>query len=220
MAIILDWKIRATQARCELTEQEFVDGQEFYTCIFEDPESDGFLRKDYAIESWEKIRDGIAPPPFSFWRSTYKAPIREESGKKIDDHSVEGMIRRFIEEDDSRTENARYILALMLERKKTLIPTDVQQTETRRLLFYEHEETGEVFVVADPQLKLDEIELVQQEVADLLAAEDRRVEGGDAAENDSSDDSESTTHEDGGEDTTEEEKNRSDQDGEDATKAE
>ncbi|MDF1860049.1 MAG: hypothetical protein P1U87_07525 [Verrucomicrobiales bacterium] len=220
MAIILDWKIRATQARCELTEIEFVDGQEFYTCIFDDPESDGFLRKDYAIESWEKIRDEIKPPPFSFWRSTYKAPVKEDSDKKIDDHSVEGMLRRFIEEDDSRTENARYILALMLERKKTLIPTDVQQTETRRLLFYEHEETSEVFVVADPQLKLDEIELVQQEVADLLAAEERRVEGGAVEENDSTDDSESPADVDGGEEAPEEEKDRSDQDGEDTSEAE
>lgn len=220
MAIILDWKIRATQARCELTEQEFVDGQEFYTCIFDDSESDGFLRKDYAIESWEKIRNEITPPPFSFWRSTYKAPIREDSGKKIDDHSVEGMLRRFIEEDDSRTENARYILALMLERKKTLIPTDVQQTETRRLLFYEHEETSEVFVVADPQLKLDEIELVQEEVADLLAAEERRAEGGDVAENDPADDSESIADEDGGEETAEEEKDRPDQDSEHTAEAE
>ena len=34
---------------------------------------------------------------------------------------------------------------------------------------YEHTKTGEVFVIPDPQLRLDQIEQVQQEVAALLA---------------------------------------------------
>lgn len=177
MAIILDWKIRATQAQCELKGEAFADGQEFYTCIFDDPESDGFIRRDYAIESWEKVQSEIDPPPFSFWKSTYKAPVVETDEKKIDENSVEGMLRRFTEEDDPKTENARYILALMLERKKKLIPTDVQEAESRKLLFYEHEESGEVFIVGDPGLKLDEIETVQMEVAELLAAEEREASG-------------------------------------------
>lgn len=175
MAIIQDWKIRATNAQCELTGDPFVDEQVFYTCIFDDPESDGFLRKDYSIESWEKIHSEIDPPPFSFWKSTYKAPVKEEEEKRIEDTSAEGMLRRFIEEDDPRTEHARYILALMLERKKTLVPTDSKETETRNLLFYEHADTGDVFIVADPGLKLDEIEVVQQEVAALLAAEEAKA---------------------------------------------
>ncbi len=72
MAIIQDWKIRTTQAKCELTGESFSDGERFYTCIFEDPdpESDGFIRRDYAIASWEKVRPEISPPPFSFWKST------------------------------------------------------------------------------------------------------------------------------------------------------
>lgn len=241
MAIILDWKIRATQARCELTEAPFVDGQEFYTCIFDDPESDGFIRRDYAVESWEKIRNEIDPAPFSFWKSTYKAPVQEEDRKRIDDHSVEGMLRRFIEEDDPKTENARYILALMMERKKTLIPTDIQEAETRKLLFYEHADTGDVFVVADPQLKLDEIEEVQLEVAELLAEEERGAAGQDketdetneeaeaAADSgelpetetgDSSGKSESPSLEHSGEEASEEEKDNPDHEGEKAPESE
>ena len=172
MAIIQDWKIRGTNARCELTGEEFVDEQDFFTCIFDDPESDGFIRRDYSVESWRKVRGEIDPAPFSFWRSTYKAPVVEEEEDALRDTSAEGMLRRFIEQDDPTTENARYILALMLERKKTLIPTDRQETETRTLLFYEHADNGDVFIVADPGLKLDEIESVQRDVAALLAAEE------------------------------------------------
>ena len=94
----------------------------------------------------------------------------------MEHRSIEGMLRRFIEEDSPGTENARYILALMLERKKTLIPVDTQVTESRTLLFYEHADNGDVFFVVDPGLRLDEIETVQREVVDLLAAEDRKAE--------------------------------------------
>ncbi len=177
MAIIQDWKIRSTTAQCELTEKPFEDGEDFYTCIFDDPESDGFIRKDYSEASWRQVRSEEGPQPFSFWKSTYKAPEPEVDEKRIEDTSAEGMLRRFIEEDDSRTEHARYILALMLERKKTLIPTDCQEMEDRKLLFYEHAENSDVFIVADPGLKLDEIEEVQKEVAELLAVEEARARG-------------------------------------------
>jgi len=174
MAIIQDWKIRSTRAQCEATGEAFVDGQQFFTCIFEDPESDGFLRRDYSAEAWKKVRKSLDPAPFSFWKSTYKAPASEPDAAESEGMSVEAMLRRFIDEDDPATENARYVLALMLEREKTLIPTDTRETETRTLLFYEHADSGDVFIVADPGLRLAEIETVQREVADLLAEEERR----------------------------------------------
>jgi hypothetical protein len=47
------------------------------------------------------------------------------------------------------------------------------KTESRdggtRVLIYEQGTTGDVFVVPDPQLRLDEIETVQNEVAQLLS---------------------------------------------------
>lgn len=195
MAIIQDWKIRSTHARCELTGEPFADGEVFYTCIFEDPATDGFLRRDYSAPSWKEVRKKLDPAPYSFWKSTYKAPVREEKADPGAEASVEGMLRRFIDEDDPRTENARYILALMLERNKTLIPADTKETGTRTLLFYEHADNGDVFIVADPGLRLDEIESVQREVSELLADEERRVReqaasdeggepGGDQPEND------------------------------------
>lgn len=174
MAIIQDWKIRSTHARCELSGEPFSDGQEFHTCLFEDPATDGFIRRDYSVPAWKEVRKKLDPAPFSFWKSIYKAPVREGENEADSEASIEGMLRRFIDEEDPRTENARYILALMLERNKTLIHTDSKDTDTRTLLFYEHADNGDVFIVADPGLRLDEIESVQREVSDLLAEEERR----------------------------------------------
>ena len=37
------------------------------------------------------------------------------------------------------------------------------------MLFYENKKTGEIFIVRDPELKLDEVAQIQEEVATILA---------------------------------------------------
>ena len=67
--------------------------------------------------------------------------------------------------------NARYILALMLERKRLLREVEVKRGEDGSLTrIYERAKTGEVFVIPDPQLRLDQVEQVQMQVANLLGA--------------------------------------------------
>jgi hypothetical protein len=56
----------------------------------------------------------------------------------------------------------------MLERKRVLKQIKTEQTEGRPVLIYEHAKTGDVFIVPNVQLKLDEIEHVQNEVSQLL----------------------------------------------------
>ena len=59
----------------------------------------------------------------------------------------------------------------MLERKRILKQvTTESRSDGRRVLIYEHSATGDVFIVHDPQLRLDELETVQNEVAQLLGA--------------------------------------------------
>jgi hypothetical protein len=61
----------------------------------------------------------------------------------------------------------------MLERKRVLKQIKTEETANRRVLIYEHGGTGDVFIVPDPQLRLDELESVQNEVVQLLHAEAR-----------------------------------------------
>ncbi|MEO0415846.1 MAG: hypothetical protein AAF226_12945 [Verrucomicrobiota bacterium] len=187
MAIINDWKIKARGAHCSHSERPFEDEEDFYTSIFDDPETDGFIRKDFSVSAWDELRASFDPAPFSFWKTTYKAPEvveKEDPNKEV--NSIEGLLSRLIEEDEANTENARYILAIMLERKKKLVQQEVNESETRKLLVYEHRDTGAIYIVADPRLRLDEIESVQMEVAELLAKEDEKNQAPPEAETDSS----------------------------------
>ena len=56
----------------------------------------------------------------------------------------------------------------MLERKRILKQIQTEERDRGRVLIYEHVKSGDVFVVPDPQLRLDELESVQREVAALM----------------------------------------------------
>ena len=55
----------------------------------------------------------------------------------------------------------------MLERKRILKQIQTEDRDRGRVLIYEHAKTGDVFIVPDPQLHLDELDAVQTEVVAL-----------------------------------------------------
>ncbi len=58
----------------------------------------------------------------------------------------------------------------MLERKRILKQIQAENGEQGRVLIYEHIKSGDVFVVPDPQLHLDELGGVQAEVMSLMTS--------------------------------------------------
>lgn len=167
MALAESWHVRSRSHECAATQRRFEDGEAIVTALFPDPESSGYLRRDYCIEAWE-ARSEDDEQAFSFWRSAYQLPeseTREDPMKKL---SPEELLERLIEEDQEHTENTRYILAVMLERKKLLRETDSQSMPNGILRVYEHRKSGEVYLIRDPNIPLEEVEKVQQEVFVLL----------------------------------------------------
>ena len=130
MALHEPWSIKSRAHACSITEEKFTDGESFHTAIFPDPESSGYLRKDFCTEAWND-RPSDADQPFSSWTSIYHVPVKEEE-VQVTDESPEDLLRRLIEEDEEHTENARYILAIMLERKKQLVEADSSTSQRRR----------------------------------------------------------------------------------------
>ncbi len=167
--MLQDWTIQARTDCCDVTGQPFADGEFFYTLLYRD-RHDALSRRDVSAEGWKQLKaDKTVPRPFSFWRSKFTPPPPREPDA-LPKADAETRLRRFLAENRPEYTRAAYILALMLERKRVLRPTDSRQDENsgRRLLFYEHAATGETFVVTDPGLKLDQLEEVPREVSDLL----------------------------------------------------
>ena len=168
MALNETWHLRSRARQCSATGTPFIEGQPIITAIFPDPESSGYLRKDFLEEAW-KQRGEEDGQPFSSWRTTYSPVITTENPQAVTKQGAEDLLRTLVEEDQEHTENTRYILALMLERQKLLRETDSQPTSGGILRIYEHRKTGEVYIVKDPNIALDQVEKIQEEVILLLS---------------------------------------------------
>jgi hypothetical protein len=168
MAINEHWNIKSRSHECCHTTKKFVDGEFFYTALFEDAAAESLVRRDYSEVAWKELAESFDPPPHSYWRSKYEAPVVDPKSQVVEKHTAETLLRQLVEEDNPVTENARYVLAVMLERKKNLKQTGTRETEESTYLIYEQNKTGEVFIIRDPELKLWELEPVQREVAYLL----------------------------------------------------
>jgi hypothetical protein len=167
MAIAESWHVRSRGRECAATQRPFTDGESIVTALFPDSESSGYVRRDYCAEGWKTYQES-GDAPFSFWKTKYTAPSGSDTVKPEEKLSAEEILQRLVEEDEDHTENARFILAVMLERQKLLRETDSQRTPTGILRVYEHRKTGEVFIVKDPNIPLADIEAVQNEVFILL----------------------------------------------------
>lgn len=158
-----EWEIKSRGNRCTATGREFTEGETFYTLLYRE-RGGGFRREDWCDEAWQG-RD-LKKAPFSFWKSKFEVPppVQETLGKQ----TAEDLLRRYMQEPGDQHANIRYILALMLERKRLLKPIETKEQDGERVLIYEHRKSGEVFLIPDPKLQLDQIEAVQMEVASLL----------------------------------------------------
>lgn len=157
-----EWAIKHRSDACSATQRPFAPGEYFYTLLFRD--DGGFRREDLTEEAWANRNENIQP--FSFWKTRYE-PAPPAPPEPLAKENAEDLFRRLISSDNPPA-NASYVLAVMLERKRVLKQIKSEDSERGRLLIYEHVRSGDVFIVPDPKLRLDEIEAVQNEVATLL----------------------------------------------------
>jgi len=159
-----DWSIQHRADRCAASGEPFRDGDAFYTLLYH--EKGAFRREDLSEAAFKARNENIQP--YSFWRSKFETPpppTPEALGKQ----TAEDLLRRYMAEQSPEHSNARYILAIMLERKKLLKEVEARRGEDDSLTrIYEHAKTGEVFVIPDPQLRLEQIAEMQAQVAGLL----------------------------------------------------
>jgi hypothetical protein len=159
-----DWTIQHRGDRCAATGEPFREGAYFYTLLFY--EKGEFRREDLSESAFKARNENIQP--FSFWRSRYEPPA-QPAPEPLGKQTAEDLLRRYMAERTPEHQNARYILAVMLERKKLLKEIEVRRGNDGALArIYEHTKSGEVFVVPDPQLRLDQIADMQSQVAALL----------------------------------------------------
>ena len=164
------WQIKRRADVCAGTGLEFADREEIMTrLLFKDGE---YVREDYSLACWDEQNPDHG---LSAWKSIFHKPVPPEEAVKKE--SAESLLRKLVAKEDADNTNAIFILAVMLERKKILVEKEVRIKEDKtKIRVYEHKKTGDTFLIIDPELKLAEIEKVQEEVVGLLGGRPPKTE--------------------------------------------
>lgn len=162
-----EWNIRSCADQCAACQKKFVDRETLMSRLRFMPE--GYLREDFCSACWPARPAQEDGEEVSAWAATWLAPA-PKTPEALKKETAESLLRELMETDDPSKRNVVFILAVMLERRRILVEKEVQMPEGTglKIRLYEHKQTGESFVVYDPQLKLKEIESVQIEVMELL----------------------------------------------------
>jgi hypothetical protein len=158
-----EWDIQSRADACTACQRPFADKEAYHTLLSMD--ASGYARRDLCVTCFAgAARDGV----MSYWQGEYKLPPPPPP-EAIQKETAETLLRKLVESTDPSHEAARYILAVMLERKRILKHRDtVHEDSGAELLVYEHARTGESFTIPDPKLRLDQLAHVQEEVSALL----------------------------------------------------
>jgi len=161
-----DWNIQSRAHACESCQQPFADKQVYHTLLLD--EKQDVRRQDVCTPCWEsQFADAASRNGFiSHWQGVYEAPPPPVD--PIHKATAETLLRKLIELNDPRYIPAGFILAVMLERKRLLKVKEQIIRDGKRTFIYEQPATGEVFTITDPALRLDQLDEVQRDVAQLL----------------------------------------------------
>jgi hypothetical protein len=164
-----NWHVSKCAKACDGCKEEFRDKQVLHSRLFFDEGE--YTRQDFCEQCAKK-----AAPALSSWKTVFIVPP-PPTAEVVQKESAESLLRKLLAKENEEDLNAIFILMVMLERKKIFVERDTQKAEDgRKLRIYEHKKTGESFIIIDPELKLDQLEHVQEEVVVLLGGQPRNAE--------------------------------------------
>jgi hypothetical protein len=158
---MIDYEIQASTHRCFATGRELRVGEKYFSVLLE--VEGKMVRHDYATEAWQ----GPPPGAFSFWMSKVVAPTANRK-PPIDEEMLMDCFQRLDGQGEASRIRFRYVLALLLMRRKLFRFEEVRQEAGQELLILRYNKTGAEYPVVNPCLTEPEMVTVQDEVLQAL----------------------------------------------------
>lgn len=153
------YKVGKSGKGCSDCETPFQPEAEFHSALFE-VESE-WSRQDFCPGCWGEGKDGA----FSHWRARMRPPDQKRPAFEVD--RVLGLFDKVSEGESESRDHLRYLLALMLVRKRVFKFVGSPKGEKDGIRCFCPEREKE-YDVKDPGLTANEIESARTELGALL----------------------------------------------------
>ena len=156
-----EWDVKRGEQKCAKCSHGFAEQEEYFSALYDEERQ--FIRRDFCGDCWGgQEKDAM----FSFWKT--RVPAKEQERKLVDDEIIMNFFMRLEGEADATKRNFRYVLALLLMRKRILKLEDIRYDDDGEALVLKHRGEDKEYVVHNPQLSEEEIQQVTDEVGKIL----------------------------------------------------
>ena len=164
-----EWHISKSNKNCNNCQELFETGVTLHSCVEENNESLALTRLDFCEKCWEN-RD--KQKVFFNWK-TIKTPEVNKKPLIVDNEILLNLFERLKDSESARNRSYAYLLSLILMRKRVLVFEDVQTVDGDEYMIMNFRtkregENGQVRVL-DPQLSLEEINALNEDLNKLIA---------------------------------------------------
>ena len=156
-----EWEFARSQRRCAGCDAAFEELEAYHSALYERP--GGFERRDFCRTCWQ----GATEEMFSFWKT--QVPPREVKPKRfVDDEVLVDFFEKLTGATEEVKVNFRYMLALVLMRKKLLKFEGTRRDEAGEFLKVKLRGRDAVLDVLNPDLDQERMEQVTEEIGRIL----------------------------------------------------
>ena len=168
-----EYKIDASSRRCQACSHVFTVGEEYFSAVVETSQEDRLARQDFCPACWKPEGGGY----FSFWRTRVPEPppASDRGPRLVDLGRLMQLFEHLADAPDVPAQRFRYVLALVLMRKRRL-----RVLESRRLAGGRGEEltlrevgSQRQHLVSCPSITEDEIRSVADRLREILDMPER-----------------------------------------------
>ena len=156
-----EWDINKPLGECCGTGETIEAGQEYVGALVDTP--DGLIRRDFSTGYWEEQK----PEVYCYWKT--RLPDAEEKKQMfIDDDMLMTFFERLVDETDQEKVNFRFVLAMILMRKRRLKYDATEMDGQAEIWRLRVVGSKDVAKVVNPHLDEGQIEQLSSQIGQIL----------------------------------------------------
>jgi hypothetical protein len=159
-----DWEINRPLGQCCGSGRKIECGEDYYAALVESEQ--GLTRRDFSGEYWEREK----PSVYCFWKTKLAAP-NDKKQLFVSDDMLMAFFERLAHETDGEKVGFRFVLALVLMRKRRLKYDATKIDSGREIWRLRVPGDKDPVEVVNPHLDESQIEALTTQIGQILQAD-------------------------------------------------
>ena len=160
-----EWEIEKPLGQCFGSDKRIEYGEEFFAALIETDQ--GLQRQDFCSDYWQEQK----PDVFCYWKTRLPHPDQKRR-IFVDDQMLMAFFERLEQETEQEKINFRFVLALILMRKRRLKYDSSKIKDDKEIWRLRIVGSDKQFVeVVNPNLNEEQIEQLSSQLSQILQVE-------------------------------------------------